>query len=838
MSLRKGATFHSPTTPPSDTCDPILHIPSLPKRSPTCPRILDAVVAAGERRMAALIGSFDRSLSDAAPPSPGTKESLRGEDLPLPRGMLDAAVSGPASRGVSGIKLENDRPDALNDPQGSSRILQRRAQPDAKHHPSDSGIGSTISGTIHSSSDDDEEDDNAPSQRRRRTKQDTTFSAKTNQGVHSAITRSLSAISQASGATRRALSVHAAAHIAQHIIQPLLHKATLKDFHPLVRDIPRRIDGKEILCLRDLEKTLILLAPVSQNRVYNEEYATHSLLSSIQGKAKSPSLYLSFCETSIQCIHTTVEHINEHDQRRPTDAPYNNGYFLDLVGQVRQYAGIMAASREREAAGSEPNEQEYSPSESLVLQGGLSQTGRPARLVRVKGGKPIPLGTDRAGDPTEEGPSEGGSLSTSMKRSHSENSSEESVLRSMARRRKLSPGEVVSEPAPQICGECNKEFKRPCDLTKHEKTHSRPWKCPEPSCRYHSHGWPTEKERDRHANDKHSEAPARYECLYPPCTYKSKRESNCKQHMEKAHGWNYVRAKGNGKRGSKKTPTQTPQTPQIPTPRSFPHDESTPMTGGSSTYDEQYLHGGDDPMTASGVDALDNGSLADITLHYDENSLRAPSNYHHPYESGFQGDYSSFDGLELSVGGSSTSIERLSTAERTADTPLDLTNHMDHHFDIDEIDWDSLNNFDVLNTQLMTPDHSVEHRLHDSFTQAPSNCVSTMANDILATHTHNLSSNGQPNIMLYSPASADDIVADEGFDDFVPTTGKPTNDFRLFASDNSSTVGSANDGMFPELPSFENQMLPNHAPLAGSGLSQQLPVFTDYMELDPCQADD
>ncbi|KAK8028448.1 hypothetical protein PG991_005504 [Apiospora marii] len=68
---------------------------------------------------------------------------------------------------------------------------------------------------------------------------------------------------------------------------------------------------------------------------------------------------------------------------------------------------------------------------------------------------------------------------------------------------------------------------------------SRPWKCPILTCKYHEHGWPTEKELNRHVKDKHSSEPAMYECLYQPCPYKSKRQSNCKQHMEKAHGWKH-----------------------------------------------------------------------------------------------------------------------------------------------------------------------------------------------------------------------------------------------------------------------------------------------------------
>ena len=92
-----------------------------------------------------------------------------------------------------------------------------------------------------------------------------------------------------------------------------------------------------------------------------------------------------------------------------------------------------------------------------------------------------------------------------------------------------------------------------------EKTHSRPFKCPVQECRYHKQGLPTEKERDRHVNDKHSANPRYYRCTY--CSFKTKRDSNCKQHMEKKHGWQYDRVKGNAK--TIRTPGQTPQTPNM-----------------------------------------------------------------------------------------------------------------------------------------------------------------------------------------------------------------------------------------------------------------------------------
>lgn len=102
----------------------------------------------------------------------------------------------------------------------------------------------------------------------------------------------------------------------------------------------------------------------------------------------------------------------------------------------------------------------FSRDERLELQGGLSQNCRPARLVRVKNGKTIAISNQTTGDDK---------ISTRvkhhvLKRSLSVDTSEDdSVTRSMARRRKaalISPKDLV-----QRCRDCEKEFKRPCDLT-------------------------------------------------------------------------------------------------------------------------------------------------------------------------------------------------------------------------------------------------------------------------------------------------------------------------------------------------------------------------------------
>lgn len=214
--------------------------------------------------------------------------------------------------------------------------------------------------------------------------------------------------------------------------------------------------------------------------------------------------------------------------------------------------------------------------------------------MRQKDGKTISIATGQV--MSEE---EVAAASTKRPMSDAFADDDDDALRSMARRKKNAKPEIHE------CSLCDKEFKRPCDLTKHLKTHERPWKCTDEKCKYFEHGWPTEKERDRHINDKHSSAPSLYRCLYTPCPYTSKRESNCKQHMEKAHGWQYVRSKNNGKgrpivtrlpHGSvPQSPYSamlTPNTPILPSPSMQSYTsasgssrrESMPPTAGPSNY--------------------------------------------------------------------------------------------------------------------------------------------------------------------------------------------------------------------------------------------------------------
>lgn len=512
-SLQKGATFHSPSSPKSTTVDED-HLPPRLTRSQSQ---LDDVTDANNRRMAltlSTLNDIDEALSNTSlsESKPKKKSALRDTSAPVPRGLFELPVVDPA------MAKEQER-----------RVLRPRSVRRNRHHASDSGLGSSLASTNDKASAVD-------------------ASLKKNTKTQAATRTAPASNTLAPSLSRRAVN-----RIHEHTLRPLLEKPSLKPFETIVLDIPRRIRSKDIICLRDVEKTLIFMAPVSQLLsgvgVWSDAYRKLRL----KEKAKTAALYMDFCLTSIRCVQATVDYLTDHEQVRPGDRPYTNGYFIDLKEQIYEYGRLLATKEKGDL--SDMDIDKYVPrfvpidqsanttlrGDEIRLFGGIAENGRPAELVRVKqDGTAFSMATGKPVDLNE--------APIKFKRSLSEQlDDDEEIMRSMARRKKNATPE---ELAPKKCREpgCNKEFKRPCDLTKHEKTHSRPWKCPIPTCKYHNYGWPTEKEMDRHVNDKHSDAPAMHECLFKPCPYKSKRESNCKQHMEKAHGWTYVRTKSTGKK--------------------------------------------------------------------------------------------------------------------------------------------------------------------------------------------------------------------------------------------------------------------------------------------------
>lgn len=568
--------------------------------------------------------------------------------------------------------------------------------------------------------------------------------ATTNSSDSSSTSDSMSTISAVT--QERGLSAYAKEQIHRHIIQPILREPSLKEFHELVKDVPHRIGNKEIKNLRDLEKTLIFCAP---------DYS------------RTPRKYLHFCERTIRVLHTTVTTLHESDQRAPTDRPYTQGYFFDLVEQIRRYATILAATRERQAKGEKADEMDYSPDESVSLHGGLTQNGKPAELVRHKDGKIISLADGRVIPSSEMGPP-----ATTTKRGISDADLEEDeALRSMARRKKNAKPEIHE------CPQCDKEFRRPCDLTKHIKTHDRPYKCPNDKCKYHEYGWPTEKECERHVNDKHSTVPSLYHCLFKPCPYTSKRESNCKQHMEKAHNWTYVRSKNNGK-GKASEVARLPKGSVPASPASTMLTPLTPIAPSPSISAHSWASGSRHSSMAPPA----------LPSHYGTPALVQPSpDFAGHFNMNFDFDFNNVEAFPITP---ALSEDRRGSSS-TSDSGLlfDANSAFGGAISPDDFAFNTnFNNFGYDFQQQMTSDSSMGMNTNDFQTHThghPSGGVS------LASHDQQVSPGAQD--PTFTPDLYDGMNIDEGYG---ASANGPGGDFTLFGSRQATT---STGEMFPAL---------------------------------------
>ncbi|KAG8427176.1 copper-binding transcription factor [Metarhizium acridum] len=306
---------------------------------------LDDVVDANRRRIALTLSDIDEALAKtenlSLSPNP-KKKTLRDTSLPVPRGFLDPPLVDPA----------------MAHPEPERRVLRPRSVHRSKQQASDSGLGSSIAST-------NEKCEAAQTADKKDTKTLKTASAL------------MAPVRLLPKGFLPALSQKALNRIQEHTLHPLLQKQALKDFEPIVLDVPRKIRSKEIICLRDLEKTLIFMAPET---------------------AKSPALYLDFCLTSIRCIQATVEYLTDREQIRPGDRPYTNGYFIDLKEQIYQYGKQLAAAREKGGSDDNMDVDKYVPcfvpldhpannnprEDEIRLYGGIAENGRPAELIRVR----------------------------------------------------------------------------------------------------------------------------------------------------------------------------------------------------------------------------------------------------------------------------------------------------------------------------------------------------------------------------------------------------------------------------------------------------------------------
>ncbi|ERT02822.1 hypothetical protein HMPREF1624_01125 [Sporothrix schenckii ATCC 58251] len=778
--LRKGATFHSPTSPVSD-----IDAPFCPPQLARSQSNLDDVVDAHRRRVALTLDSIGKTLAGthiSSPKKNGINAVFLDNDSDcVPKGLLDHAL------GSSLAPAEQPR-----------RVLQPRPvnrRLSNNHHASDSGLGSSIASLS-----------GKKQQQQQQTGKSTAAATKRAAAPvqAKAVTRSAAAASSEKPA---GLSARATNRIYEHTVKPLLAKPAYKAFHPILLECTTKINKRDIVCLRDLEKTILFLAP------------------------------------------TTVEYLSEREQTRPADLPYTAGYFIDLVDQIHHYAQQLADAKANEKAGSV--DMDFHSSDEIKLHGGIAVNGRPAELVRIsRDGRAVSIAT---GLPVEL--EEDMKDTIRIKRSASQElEDEEEIMRSMARRKKNAPPE---EYAPKMCSVpgCTKEFKRPCDLTKHEKTHSRPWKCPLESCKYHEYGWPTEKERDRHMNDKHSDNPPMYECLFKPCTYKSKRDSNRKQHMEKTHGWTYVRTKTNG---SSKTATaagaaQVGASPSIKDGNLIQGSSSSvrgSLDASSTTLPTPQLVNLPTPVSARSPNVT--------TPNYDEFSAPLFSNIEFPTCA--PGDILASDLLPAELDDLDFSPLPMDLNDASAYASPSNASSLDNNSAYQDIGQDMSMYEDIYSApmQLPTPEpifapNYANKELLDQFMalQAPELCAPMVTpaqqqqmarlqmmhqqmqqqerqnqqNQQLAQNTlmPHISPLGEANAMLFTP---DSILDDEGFVDYSDDATKKGTDFILFPNAEMATLPQTTIKHDPVFDTLFEEMTPSLA----AGFSQPTSQIYTNME--------
>lgn len=342
-SFRKSDTFSARTNLRSSLFNPNITSSRRPQRSPTS---LDEDFVLDQAQLAAT----RQEIVD---------KYLRDVDDVLQGNSVDSCLQFLNNQHVLAVPTAVANQIIIPD---SMELDEKKVVAEHHHHCSDSGLGSSI----------DTPQQGTPSQQSKmmgyaNSLQDTQSSASalssvTTAGtVQSAITKSFSAEFINSQSSGPALSAEALKHIQLKIIDPLLANLDLKDFHPLIAAVPCQAQAKIICNLRDLEKQFLYGAPVSAKTYLSACAVAYYNGRNVKRFSSSAKSFLKFWQFSIRCLHTTAQLLTERDQKRPSDRPYTNNYFLDLVQQINRYAGIMRATRERQERGEPADEMDYTP---------------------------------------------------------------------------------------------------------------------------------------------------------------------------------------------------------------------------------------------------------------------------------------------------------------------------------------------------------------------------------------------------------------------------------------------------------------------------------------------
>ena len=227
--LKRGETFHPRNTSSSER-DPIVSFQKLPRRSPTCPKALEAI-AAGQDRMSKILSQFENDI-------PKKHTQNHQNDPPIPRAYLQRHTDHRAPE----VRRASDATSSQAKPQ---KVLHTHC------HASDSGLGTSICSNEENAS----------------TRAKSTFNHLLRLVFLSCTDFLL--VDLVDGRTNtdsvRGLSQHGRVEVEKWVFTPLLTRHSLFPYRSIVQEVREQVETDKLRNLRDIEKSITSLAPVSDH---------------------------------------------------------------------------------------------------------------------------------------------------------------------------------------------------------------------------------------------------------------------------------------------------------------------------------------------------------------------------------------------------------------------------------------------------------------------------------------------------------------------------------------------------------------------------------------------